>query len=471
MVKVVEFRIPLPLKTSEFKTALPYVVTRCSEELTLAGTGDRVKVLVNEPFNDGKIKGQYTHKVFLVSERLPSWVKSLIPVLKDCTIEEKSWNAFPYCKSVYECKLLGERFKMEVLSMHFDDDKGDRENALDISSDKLALRQVRKIDIRDVDHLQGIPLPSEFVPTKASERGPLDADWMEGKKSPVMCAYKVVSLEVSIWPIQEQCESYMLRTQVVQGITEVCTRSWCWLDSYVDMDEKDLRKYQDESNQRLERFYKTGEKPADYEGKSSATNRKQLDEQEAKLKQITDDGKPAAIVKGGVGEEEEDDGETPVCRVIPEIKMPTIRIPALKMPTIPSEPLQRIMTALNLAPERVETTPIDLPSQIPPQWVPDNKAASCAGCRADFGLLLRKHHCRGCGKVMCHNCTQKSRVLSQYRDYYGPSPQRVCERCDKRQTELENNAKRKRARHNRSISAEGKIELLLGSRSTASSYS
>uniref|UniRef100_A0A7S3YQ00 FYVE-type domain-containing protein n=2 Tax=Lotharella globosa TaxID=91324 RepID=A0A7S3YQ00_9EUKA len=132
-------------------------------------------------------------------------------------------------------------------------------------------------------------------------------------------------------------------------------------------------------------------------------------------------------------------------------------MPTLKMPTIlPSKPLERIMTALNLAPERrpTTTTPVNLTSQIPPQWVPDNKAAACAGCGTDFGLLVRKHHCRGCGRVMCHNCTQKSRVLSQYRDYYGPHPQRVCERCDKRQTEIEAMAKRKRARHNRSISVE-----------------
>jgi len=38
------------------------------------------------------------------------------------------------------------------------------------------------------------------------------------------------------------------------------------------------------------------------------------------------------------------------------------------------------------------------------EWAPDSHARSCAMCGTGFSFLLRKHHCRGCGLVMCDDC-------------------------------------------------------------------
>ena len=35
-----------------------------------------------------------------------------------------------------------------------------------------------------------------------------------------------------------------------------------------------------------------------------------------------------------------------------------------------------------------------------PVWVPDNRVAMCQACQAVFSLLVRRHHCRACGKVV-----------------------------------------------------------------------
>lgn len=40
----------------------------------------------------------------------------------------------------------------------------------------------------------------------------------------------------------------------------------------------------------------------------------------------------------------------------------------------------------------------------PPTWRDDEKVKNCAGCGAKFGVILRKHHCRGCGDVFCAKC-------------------------------------------------------------------
>ena len=35
-----------------------------------------------------------------------------------------------------------------------------------------------------------------------------------------------------------------------------------------------------------------------------------------------------------------------------------------------------------------------------PVWVPDTRVTMCGSCSAEFSLVLRRHHCRACGKVM-----------------------------------------------------------------------
>ncbi|OHT09293.1 FYVE zinc finger family protein [Tritrichomonas foetus] len=39
-----------------------------------------------------------------------------------------------------------------------------------------------------------------------------------------------------------------------------------------------------------------------------------------------------------------------------------------------------------------------------PIWMPDNETSVCMVCQTQFSLLLRKHHCRACGRVVCKNC-------------------------------------------------------------------
>ncbi|KAG8465746.1 hypothetical protein KFE25_005316 [Diacronema lutheri] len=40
-------------------------------------------------------------------------------------------------------------------------------------------------------------------------------------------------------------------------------------------------------------------------------------------------------------------------------------------------------------------------------WVPDEAVSECAAptCGRPFNRLLRKHHCRRCGRVFCAQCT------------------------------------------------------------------
>eukprot|EP01116_Phalansterium_solitarium_P023631 TRINITY_DN838_c0_g1_i1.p1 TRINITY_DN838_c0_g1~~TRINITY_DN838_c0_g1_i1.p1 ORF type:complete len:755 (-),score=199.74 TRINITY_DN838_c0_g1_i1:438-2702(-) len=60
------------------------------------------------------------------------------------------------------------------------------------------------------------------------------------------------------------------------------------------------------------------------------------------------------------------------------------------------------------------------------KWQPDNEAPTCPICRADFGIFMRKHHCRACGQIFCDSCSSFRLELPQG-GYNGP--QRVCKNC------------------------------------------
>ncbi|KAI8058079.1 Dbl homology domain-containing protein [Syncephalis plumigaleata] len=46
-----------------------------------------------------------------------------------------------------------------------------------------------------------------------------------------------------------------------------------------------------------------------------------------------------------------------------------------------------------------------------PVWVPDDDAVCCMICDLEFRLYRRKHHCRLCGKVVCHACSSRNFLI------------------------------------------------------------
>ncbi|KAK5641324.1 hypothetical protein RI129_009871 [Pyrocoelia pectoralis] len=63
-----------------------------------------------------------------------------------------------------------------------------------------------------------------------------------------------------------------------------------------------------------------------------------------------------------------------------------------------------------------------------PEWV-DGEV--CHRCRSAFNIMLRKHHCRNCGQVFCHQCSQKQIALPQF----GIEREvRVCDACHEQVT-------------------------------------
>ncbi|KAM7359354.1 zinc finger FYVE-type containing 26 spastizin [Cochliomyia hominivorax] len=81
-----------------------------------------------------------------------------------------------------------------------------------------------------------------------------------------------------------------------------------------------------------------------------------------------------------------------------------------------------------------------MPDQAPTraEWIRDEDASHCMCCRrAAFTMLMRRHHCRRCGRVVCFACsTHRMRIPELYEDV----EVRICNDCHRM---CEDNAQRK----------------------------
>ncbi|KAM6960660.1 FYVE, RhoGEF and PH domain-containing protein 6-like [Aplochiton taeniatus] len=89
---------------------------------------------------------------------------------------------------------------------------------------------------------------------------------------------------------------------------------------------------------------------------------------------------------------------------------------------------KKITFTSNKSPEQIEQ--VDSDSEAPlgskaPIWIPDPRATMCMICTCEFTLTWRRHHCRGCGKVVCQSCSSNKYCL----EYLKNQLARVCDQC------------------------------------------
>ncbi|XP_041969101.1 zinc finger FYVE domain-containing protein 26 homolog [Aricia agestis] len=73
--------------------------------------------------------------------------------------------------------------------------------------------------------------------------------------------------------------------------------------------------------------------------------------------------------------------------------------------------------------------PFVMPEQVPTkeQWVDDSSVDRCMVCKISiFSMIIRRHHCRRCGRIVCHAC---SRNRMQVPTYPSGVKFRVCDDC------------------------------------------
>ena len=145
-----EYRIPLPLSVEEYRIAQLYSVAEASKNET--GGGEGIEIVTNEPYSNMPEhggSGQYTKKIVHLATKVPAFVRALAPK-GSLEIHEDSWNAYPYCRTVYSNPYMKENFKIEIITWHKDErvtrqDTTNKHHSL--TESELAKRTVDFIDI------------------------------------------------------------------------------------------------------------------------------------------------------------------------------------------------------------------------------------------------------------------------------------------------------------------------------------
>ncbi|KAJ1477110.1 hypothetical protein T484DRAFT_3046532 [Baffinella frigidus] len=71
-----------------------------------------------------------------------------------------------------------------------------------------------------------------------------------------------------------------------------------------------------------------------------------------------------------------------------------------------------------------------------PEWQPDKSTKVCSTCSKGFNVLMRRHHCRHCGRVICGSCGKKKHRCALLKYGY-QEPVRVCVSCHETCTQSE----------------------------------
>jgi len=263
MVLTKEYRIVLPVSVDEYKLAQRYMVAKVSKEHT--GNGEGIEIIENKPYEDDNSKGQYTHKIIHIGSRIPGWLKAIMPSTA-LQVDEKAWNAFPYCKTVYSCPFLGDRFSIAVETRYLPDNGG-TENALKLTEEQLKTREVDVIDIAydplDPAKYKVEEDPTLFLSTKTG-RGKLQKDW-KTTATPVMTSYKNCMVEFKYWGFQTKVEQYIHKLALRDVMQMGHRQAFCWIDEWFGLTVEDIVAIEEKTQAELVQLRK-GEAPPSEDG-------------------------------------------------------------------------------------------------------------------------------------------------------------------------------------------------------------
>lgn len=279
--KIREFRIVLPMSVEEYHVGQLWSVAQASKNET--GGGEGVEVQKNEPFDLSNVpedkkylvpqsdlyangqkytKGQYTFKVYYLSQKVPKFVRMIAPN-GSLVVYEEAWNAYPYCRTTVTNEYMKDNMYITIETFHYAD-AGKSENIHNLKGRDLEQRQVVKIDVAN-DKVQSKDYKPEWDPCKVAapksgRPNPLPQDktgaWMNTQQ-PVMTCYKLVKVWFKWWGLQSKMESFIM-TAEQRLFTNFHRQVVCWQDNFHGMTIADIRKLEDDTKAELEKQRKEG---------------------------------------------------------------------------------------------------------------------------------------------------------------------------------------------------------------------
>lgn len=246
----------MPMTVDEYQVAQLYAVAQASKNET--GGGEGIEILKNEPYTNHQLlegqpsSGQYTHKVYHIASKIPGWARAIAPK-GSLEFAEKAWNAFPYCRTEFSNpEYMKDNFLLTLETLHLAD-RGESLNVHRLPPEKLHKREVIMIDIAN-DPVDRKDYKAEWDPAKFQSqkagRGPLVSNWKDTCK-PVMCCYKLVTIEFKWFGLQNKIESWTHKAEK-KLFLNFHRQVFCWMDQWYGLTMVDIRRIEEETKRELD---------------------------------------------------------------------------------------------------------------------------------------------------------------------------------------------------------------------------
>uniref|UniRef100_A0A8C6T6N8 Phosphatidylinositol transfer protein alpha isoform n=1 Tax=Neogobius melanostomus TaxID=47308 RepID=A0A8C6T6N8_9GOBI len=217
-----------------------YSVAEASKNET--GGGEGVEVLKNEPYEKDGEKGQYTHKIYHLQSKVPSFVRMLAPS-SALNIHEKAWNAYPYCRTGNANEYMKDNFLIKIETWH-KPDLGRQDNVHGLDPETWKKVDVVYIDIADRSQVE----PKVLIICSLKK---IPKELPNVKDCPHMCAYKLVTVKFKWWGLQNKVENF-IQKQEKRLFTNFHRQLFCWIDSWIELTMEDIRRMEEDTRKELD---------------------------------------------------------------------------------------------------------------------------------------------------------------------------------------------------------------------------
>ena len=162
-------------------------------------------------YNEISKYGQYIKKHRFVGSNLPWYLQKLMPT-NACTINEKQWDMYPYIKQITNNDFLKKTFRIDIdtIIRAYNCGENAEENIYKLDEYKLSKREVIDIDITEAATSSNYTSDEDLTSFKSIKtgRGPLGKKfWLTETEIPLVCCYKLVDVDIKIFPFQSKIES------------------------------------------------------------------------------------------------------------------------------------------------------------------------------------------------------------------------------------------------------------------------
>jgi len=183
----------------------------------------------------------YVCKLYSLQSWLPIWNQKFVGGDDKLVIESKCWYEFPYSYTVYTVPLLKENVRFTVRTKIVENDRGNIDNALQLTAEQIKIREVIRFDITNDASLDlagfSSSLDPKFFKSKKHNKGPLLPGWqLNLKDDEYMCDYSVITVNVVVWPtvLKSKVEEFIMQ-HLLDIDMKLKRFTFCFIDDWLNV--------------------------------------------------------------------------------------------------------------------------------------------------------------------------------------------------------------------------------------------